>query len=103
MAVSNEKIFDKLIEVSEVVAGIAPIVADLKKAVITGNGHPGLLRRVEIIEDCHATESENKKEKKATKEKWGTRGWALFSGILLYVITNIIVVVGIFEKLQTLK
>jgi len=83
MAVSNEKIFDKLIEVSEVVAGIAPIVADLKKAVITGNGVPGLLQRVKTIEDCHTAEAGSKKEKKETKVTWDTRTWALAVSIFL--------------------
>jgi len=82
MAVSNDKIFDKLIEVSEVVAGIAPIVSDLKKAVITGNGVPGLLQRMKSVEDYHALEAQNKKDKKEVKAKWDLRAWAI---VMLFI------------------
>jgi hypothetical protein len=82
MAVSNDKIYDKLFEVSEVVAGMAPIVADLKKAVITGNGVPGLLQRMKTVEDCHEAEAKSKQEKKETKTKWDLRAWAI---IMLFI------------------
>jgi H+/gluconate symporter-like permease len=83
MAVSNDKIFDKLIEVSEVVAGIAPVVADLKKAVITGNGTPSLLQRMKSVEDFHETESKTKKDKKENVVKWDTRLWALAVAVFI--------------------
>ena len=82
MAITNEKIFDKLLEVSEAVAVMTPIVADLKKAVITGNGTPSLLQRVKTIEDYHEQENNVKKDKKEKKEKISARTWAV---ILIFV------------------
>lgn len=106
---SNAEVIEKIGEVAVSVARIEQrmirydeISAELTKA-IKGNGKPGLLDRVSAIENKHETEKEQKEEKQKTKEKWGTRTWAIASAIIVYVITNIFVVVGIFEKLQTLK
>ena len=106
---SNAEVLEKVGEVAVSVARIEQrmirydeISAELTKA-IKGNGKPGLLDRVTVIENCHAAEEKQKAEKKETKDKWGARAWAIASAVIVYVITNIFVVVGIFQKLQTLK
>ena len=58
---------------------------ELTKA-IKGNGKPGLLDRVQVIENCHATEAQAKKEVKEQKVKWFDRGWAIVMLFLAQVV-----------------
>jgi len=53
----NEKIFDKVLEVSEAVAVMVPIVADLKSAVMEKGG---LTDRVNTIEEQHRNDAKTK-------------------------------------------
>jgi H+/gluconate symporter-like permease len=88
--VSNSQIFNELMDVSKAVAGMVPIVADLKKAVITGNGTPGLLQRMKTVEDLHAAQSDTKKNKKETSQKWDGRMWALAVSVFLLFAKDVI-------------
>ena len=76
MAVSNTQILDKITELSISAAVTASTVVELKKAVM-GNGKPGLLDRVQVIENCHATEDRTKTDAKEKKKSWFDRGWAI--------------------------
>jgi len=59
---------------------------ELTKA-IKGNGKPGLLDRVQVIENYHATEAQAKKEVKEQKVKWFDRGWAI---VMLFLAQGVV-------------
>jgi hypothetical protein len=93
MPVTNAEIFSKLMDVSDVVSRIEPTVNDLKKAVITGNGKPGLLERVNCIEIARASESDQKKEVKENKKTWDGRMWALSVSVFLLFAGQIVILI----------
>jgi hypothetical protein len=80
------------------VAVIELTVTDLKKAVM-GNGKPGLLDRVSVIENRHCTEDKDYKEDKEKKEKFSARTWA----IVLIFITQFAGLVVLFIRTGAIK
>lgn len=107
----TQQVLDKLDNVSTMVARIeerqindSEDITELMKITIKGNGHLPLTQRTQKIEewiDCEKQRQVDlRKETKEKKEKWSTRTWALFSGVLLYVLTNIIGIFFIVEKLK---
>ena len=75
MAVSNADIFNKLIDIEgrlSTVEGIAPVVSDLQKIVIAGNGTPPMKERLNNIEAYVKGCKETEKEKKDGKQ-WFNR------------------------------
>lgn len=119
--VSNNQIFNELKDVAVAVARIEGRVgqietstADLMKVVIKGNGHLPLTERVKKLEEINCAEdiekaveaqraTDKKRNDKATKEKWGTRTWAIIAAVLIYLITQSIALANIFEKLAAIK
>jgi hypothetical protein len=93
MPVTNAEIFGTLIEVKEAIARVEPTVNDLKKAVITGNGKPGLLERVNCIELARAGEADQKKENKENRKTWDGRMWALSVAIFLLFAGQIVTLI----------
>lgn len=89
MAVTNEKIFEKLSDVSVSLARIEGRVmsvenssAELMKVVIKGNGKLPLIERVTAIENRHCDEDSDKKSDKEKKDKFSGRAWAV---ILIFI------------------
>lgn len=109
-SVSNRQIFSVLKDVSVAIARVEGRVghieesnAELMKVVIKGNGRPPLTDRIQKIEDRHCNEDKNKKEVKEKKEKWGTRTWALISGVLLIAAGQAAALIVLFIRTGGLK
>jgi len=75
------------------VAIIESTVQRLDKA-INGNGKPGLLDRVTVIENRHCNEDKDEEENKDKKEKWSTRTWA----VAMVMITQLIGLIVLFIR-----
>ena len=106
-SVSNNKIYDRLMDVSVALARVEGRIqnveasnAELIKVVIKGNGHLPLTRRVQELEDWHcaedATKEQAKSDVKEKKKKWGDRSWAF---IMLFLAQ---LVIWLFLFLKTL-
>ena len=98
MAVSNTQILEKITELSVSAAVTASTVVELKKAVM-GNGKPGLLDRVQVIENCHDNDAKSKKEAKEVKEKWSGRTWA----VAMVFLTQFVGLVILFIRTGGIK
>jgi CHASE3 domain sensor protein len=93
MAVSNTEIMEAVNKVAISAAVTESIVVDLKKAVM-GNGKPGLLDRVQIIENLHTQEAERKKQDCEKKEKISARTW----GVILIFVTQFAGLIVLFIR-----
>ena len=80
------------------VAVIESTVGRLDKA-INGNGKPGLLDRVTVIENRHCGEDNDKKDKKEKREKISARTWA----VVLVFITQFAGLVVLFIRTGGIK
>ena len=109
-SVTNNQIFTELTKVSVAVArvegrikGVEDASAELMKVVIKGNGRLPLTERVQALENRNCTEDASKKEVKAKREKWGTRTWAIIAAVLIYLITQSIAFINLFERIAAIK
>jgi len=88
MAVSNEKIFTELLEVSKAVAVMVPMVDELNRA-IKGNGKPGLLERVGTIEEQHRNETKTKTSVVEMKNKRADFSTKVVLLVIGMVVSNV--------------
>ena len=83
IAVSVARIEERMIRYEET-------SIELSKA-IKGNGKPGLLDRVSVIEDCHKHEKEQREQQKEVK----TKRYDFSTKVILILITMVVSNVGV--------
>ena len=92
MAVSNERLLTEITGVKVSVAKMEVHVADLYKEV-KGNGKPGLIQRMNDIENCFGDHAKNQeksetteRESKKNKVDFGSKVWL---AVIVMIISNI--------------
>ena len=109
--ISNTTIYNKLIDIEgrlSTVEAFAPVVSELQRIVVAGNGTPPMKERMnnveKYIEGCKGAEKEVKADKKDDK-KWLKRtAWgALITGVISSIIGIAILFIKLLPILEAIK
>jgi hypothetical protein len=94
---TNTEILDRINAVATSTAITEQTVRRLA-TLIEGNGKPGLLERVQVIENRHCNEDDDEKKKKDKRDRISNRTWAVILVLITQAIVQAIGLVTLFMR-----